>query len=1109
MKNNGRKCMFSININRNIQKILMIMKLTTFFFLISILSIAAKGYSQHARLNLSLQNASIKELFQEIEKQSEFNFFYKDDQIDVNKMVNIEADNSLIGEVLNEVFENTGVSYTVVNKVIVITPRKEQQNFKVTGTVTASTGETLPGVSILVKGTETGTITGTDGKYSIEVPDANSVLVFSSVGYVTQEVNINGRSVVDVMLEVGLEALEEVIVVAYGVTTKKSFTGSAAIVNPESISKIVVTSFEKALVGTIAGVQVNNLTGQPGSGTEIRIRGMGSFSASNEPLYVIDGVPVMAGDMHSSQGGLPVGNVMSMIPSGDIETITVLKDAAASSLYGSRAANGVILITTKHGREGVTKYSFKSVYGISEFAVDNLKTVSGEDFLMLHREEMVNFLASGNAPPGFDVDQTMLDNDWVKPAEGFTDWYEHLFRIGKTRNIELSATGGAEKTQFYISGSIFDQEGVAYKSGYTRYSGRVNITHKMSEMLTVGLNLLNSFADQEVVDGGSRYYDPFYNVSRNCFPTEGPYLPDGSYRPKLQSGYYNIVMERDLNERSSKLFRSMNTGFIEFRPLEFLTFRSTNSVDWINNDDTNYASPLSRSGDDEQGRVYLTNRKRITITSSNLLTFDKTFNDIHHVNIIAAQEAETKRAIRYSVEGNVLPNETLRSLGATANPVYAYGYDEGSSLLSFLSRVNYDYRNRYYISASIRSDGSSKLGADERWANFWSVSGAWRLSSEGFMQSLSIVDDLKIRASYGTNGTLPPGYYDHLALYSYASTYDGQVAAYESSMANPDLTWEQNANFNVGIDFTLLKNFSGTIEYFSRHTSDLLMNLPLAPTIGAGNTWVNIGEMENKGWEIDLRTTNISTNNFKWSSNFNITTVDNKIVRLNNNEDIFSSRYIRREGEAYNTFWLPLWAGVNPANGAPQWYIVDADGGKTGEVTGDIGEANKAIAGKADPDFFGAFGNNLSYKGFNLSFLFNFAVGGKLYLDTGYKSWNDGNKVKYAIPVIQLDRWQKPGDIAMHPQRIWGGNNDSDVRSSRFVLENNFLRLKDISLSYSLPKSLVKRLNISNITVYTQATNYLTWSSQDVVDPELRANGMTNFEMPNNKTLTFGLEIDF
>lgn len=986
------------------------------------------------------------------------------------------------------------------------------QGVKITGVVTnANTGETIPGASVIVKGTTIGVITDQRGAYSITAVNGNDTLEFSFVGMKTQQEPINQRSTIDVSLEEDLISLDEVVVVAYGTSTRKDFTGSAEVVNTENIDRIPVSSVEKALSGSYAGVQVSNSSGQPGSPTEIRIRGLGSFSASNQPLFVVDGVPVMSGDMHNTSGGLSKGNVMSTIPPGDIESITILKDAAASSLYGSRAANGVILITTKSGREGETKYSFKTSYGLSNFAVDNFKTVSGDDFLMLHRESMENLVLSGNAPAGFDIDATMEAEGYVKPDEGYTNWDEELFRTGKTQNTELAVTGGNEKTQFYISGNIFDQEGIAYKSDLLRYSLRTKVTHKAGKMFSLGINMLNTYTEQNIVDGGTNYYNPFYNLSRNCFPTEGPFLEDGSYRPELQNGYYNVVRERDLNDNKAGLFRSMNNGFIEFRPFEFLTFRSTNSIDWINNDQTRYASPLSRSGEDEGGYVNITNRKRITTTTSNLLTFDKILWDLHHINVIGAFEASQQRSKQYGVTGDGLPNETIDNIGATAIPSSAYGYDEGSSIISYIGRVNYDFKNKYYASASIRRDGSSRLGVDERWANFWSVSGAWRISSEKFMLNLNFLDDLKIRASYGTSGNLPPGLYEHLALYAYDNTYDGNVAATESSLGNSTLTWEKNANFNVGIDFNIFKVISGSVEYFQRNTTDLLMDVPISMIVGAegDRAYRNIGEMKNTGWEFDLRTININSDNFTWISTFNLTSYKNEIVKLNNNEDIVDGYYLRREGEAYHTFYMPLWAGVNPANGAPQWYVVDADGNKTGEVTSEYDANAIAIAGKADPDFYGALGNEFSYKRFSLSFLFNFSVGGQLYYSSGYKSWNDGNKVQYAVQESQLDRWQEPGDDALHPQRIWGGNLDSDQISSRFILDNSYIRLKNISLSYNVPEDMLQKVKVQDLRVYVQAINYLTWATQDIVDPEQRSNGYTNFEIPNVKTVTFGLELGF
>ncbi len=981
----------------------------------------------------------------------------------------------------------------------------------VSGVVTgAKDGLPIPGVSVSVKGSSLGTITDLNGAYNIKVPENSSkILLFSFVGMKNKEISIDGQTTINVSMEEDNIGLAEVMVVAYGTTSREAFTGSANVANVENLSRQPVTSFEKALATGMPGVQVSNNSGQPGSGTEIRIRGIGSFSASKSPLFVIDGIPVASGSLHSNSGGYNPGNLLSTLSPNDIESITVLKDAAAASLYGSRAANGVILITTKKGKAGVAKYNFRASYGISDFAVDNFKTVSGKDFLMLHRESMENYVASGMAPPGFDIDQTMEDHGWVEPEGGFVDWYDYLFRKGQTKEADFSASGGSKKTQYYLSFNYFNQEGIAYKSDLSRYSGRANITQKMSNMFSIGLNMYIAHTNQNIVDGGYNYFNPMYNVSRNTFPTEGPYLPDGTYRPQLHDGYYNIVRERDLNENSAKVFRNLNNAFVEFRPLEFLKFRSTLGIDWINNDETRYASPLSRTGESEQGFVNLTNRKRISLTSSNLVTYTQSFNNVHNINVIAAYEAQKDQIIKYETTGEILPNESIKSIGATANPTTATGYDESATLLSLLSRVNYDYDNKYYFSGSFRRDGSSKLGINERWANFWSVSGAWRVSNESFMQGLSFIDDLKLKVSYGTNGTLPPELYGHLALYSYSASYGGQVAAVESNVSNPNLTWEKNENFNVGLDFGIMKKISGTIEYFNRYTRDLLMYMPISMVTGFDGTMRNIGEMQNEGWELNIQLDNITTTDFKWSSNFSISTVKNKIIKLNNQEDIIGSTYIKREGLAYYTFYLPLWAGVNPANGTPQWYVVDEDGNKTGEITGDYHQANRAVAGKADPDFFGSLGNNLSYKGFDLSFLFIFSVGGQLYYHSGHKSWNDGHKSKYAIQEAQLDRWQKPGDLAANPQRIWGGNNHSDIRSSRYILDNNYLRLKNITLSYSLPKSFLQKYKVNKLTAYVQASNYFTWAQQHVADPEQSYSGMTNFEMPNVKTLMFGLEIGF
>lgn len=978
------------------------------------------------------------------------------------------------------------------------------QNIRITGKVTEeSTGQPMPGVTIQIKGTSQGTATDLDGSYSIQVTGPDAVLEFSFVGYAQQEITVGNKTTIDVTMVESTQSIDDVIVIAYGTARKVSFTGSAAAVQNEEIERVPVTSFEKALAGSVAGVTVAETSGQPGSGSEIRIRGMGSFSASNSPLYVIDGVPMINEALDEG------GNLMSTLNPGDIDNITILKDAAAASLYGSRAANGVILITTKTGRSGDTKYNIKSSLGYSDFAVENYKAASGDDFVMLMRESLENYYGVG-AP---EVQANMLAFEWYEPEGGYVDWYDLLFRRGMSNNTELSASGGNDKTQFYVSANILNQEGVALNSDFLRYSGRVNLTQKISDKMNFGVNIMTAHTDQDVANNGTAYNSPFYNVNRNTWPTETPYDENGELKYELvNAGYYNLLREYPLMEVNAKIFRSLSSGFLEIRPISSLTIRSTNSYDWVNDDYYNYYSPLSRSGEDVGGEVYNRNQQRKKASTSNLVTFDDTFADLHHVNVIAAFEAERYSTSYVSATGEGLPNESLAVLSVTAVPVGASGYTTGSTMISYLSRANYDYNNKYYISTSIRRDGSSRLGVNERWANFWSVSGAWRLTQEEFLSSLSFISDLKIRASYGTSGTLPGGLYDHLALYSYTGSYDGMGAAVEDQIASPNLTWEKNKNYNIGIEFGLFSRINGSVEYFKRTTSDLLMNLDLAPSVGAGSTMVNIGEMENKGLEVELRTDNIIAGNFIWSSTFMFSRIRNKILKLNNSEDIIDSRYIHREGLPYYTFYVPVWAGVDPANGSPMFYVVDEDGNITDEIVHDGMDAGArpAVVGGPEPDFYGSIGNNLSYKGFELSFRFNYAVGGKIWYASGYKSWNDGRSPKYVVPEPQVDRWQKPGDIAAHPQRIWNGNNNSDVYSTRFLLDNNYLRLKDITLSYTLPHSLVSKIRISNITVYAEGRNLLTFAQQDIVDPEHGGvSGDAYFEIPQVKTITFGFNIGF
>jgi len=980
---------------------------------------------------------------------------------------------------------------------------------KISGTVTDNKGISLPGVNVIVKDLNQGGATDLDGKFSFSIPTEAKVLVFSFMGYTTQEVVINGQTEFHIVLQEETVGLDEAIVVAYGTTKRASFTGSASVVKGDKITEVPVTSFEKALSGQVSGVQVANVTGQPGSASEIRIRGMGSINASNSPLYVIDGVPVATGNMNNeNSSSYASGNVMAAMNPSDIASITVLKDAAAASLYGSRAANGVILITTKRGQAGKTSFNFKAYHGVSDFAVDNYTPASGPDYLTLVNEGLVNRYGDDEAK----IKKYRDRYNWYVPENGYTDWVDLMFDTGKTTSYEFSAKGGNEKTTFYASGSYFDQDGMAVSSALERITGRVNLTHKVNDYVSLGVNILQAGTEQTYVPGGSYYSNPFYNTHVSAWPIESPYDENGELVDRIHNDYYNVYREKDLSTKTAHMNRNMTNGWVELKPFDFLTFKSTNALDWINHDEVQWSSPKSRSGIKENGNLGNINQKKSIFTSSNILTADKVFLESHHVNLLAGFEIEDYNYKRMSAYGKGLPNESLKELNVAAEPDGVYGYTSDRVMVSYLSRLNYDFKNRYYFSASFRRDGSSKLGTDERWANFYSLSGSWRVSEEAFMQSVSQIDNLKLRLSYGTNGTLPTGNYDHLALYSYSGSYNSTPAAVESQIANPALTWEKNENLSLALEFRAFNRISGSFEYFNRHTYDLLLDVPISMVVGNQTPEMpdNIGEMRNRGWEVELRTENIIQENFRWNTTFYVSSVENEVLKLNNGEDIISGRYLHREGLPYYTFYLPAWAGVNPDDGTPQWYVADEEGNVTDEITGDIGDAGYANMGAANPDIFGSISNQLTYKNFSLSFSFNYSIGGQIYCYYLNKIWNDGKyDYKYSIQEDQMDRWQKPGDNAKHPQRIYGGNNKSYYHSSRYLFDNDYLRLKNLSLSYTLPNEWAKRIKLEKFRIYASGTNLLTFAGQDMVDPEQRQSGYVKMDIPNTKVYTVGVEIQF
>jgi TonB-linked SusC/RagA family outer membrane protein len=1002
----------------------------------------------------------------------------------------------------------------------------------ISGTVTDDNGDPVPGANVRVKGySDIGTITDLNGTYSLNVPVDATTLVYSFVGMAPKEVEIAGQTVLNVTLSSEDVGVEEVVVVAYGTAKKSTFTGAVGVVNAEDIEEVPVASIDMAIAGKTAGVQVGSGSGLPGSINSIRIRGVGSISSSNEPLYVIDGVPVINEDI----GRLATSSISALatLSSGDIASITILKDAAAASLYGSRAANGVILITTKKGKAGKTNFKFKSSFGRSNFATDNAEWASVDEALEYQLLVYKNYAldaypditdaeADTYAQDAFAADYPDFDPD--RPDSDY-DWIGELFNTGSTQSHEFSASGGNEKTTFYTSLGYFDMTGMS-GNYIKRYSGRVSIDHMANNVFSLGVNSAFSATYQETQPTNSWYYaNPFYwkQVSGSQFyPIRNL---DGTYNINLD-GQPNLVRERELQEQGEDIYRSQNNLWLSANIIQGLQFKSVLGLDFIVGDTQRWWPSNSNDGA-PNGYGSQQNTIRKILTSSNTLSYTKNIMDAHNISALIGYEIQSYRYDRTFTDGEDFPNDVLRDLDNAATALNTGTYFSEDKTISYLSKLDYDYKNKYYLSGSFRRDGSSRLGANKRWGNFWSVSAAWRAKEESFLQGISWLNDLKLRASYGVSGNLPEDRYGTLALYEYGANYNNNPGMYIDQAANPNLEWEKNYNYNIGLDARIFDFLSVEFEYYNRDTKDLLLEVPISPTTGLPDIWRNIGHMNNKGFEISVTSINFSKGDFFWSTNLNISTNKNKIVALNNHENIDDFPFILREGSSFNTFYLRDWAGVDPETGIGSWYMIEYEYDDAGNVVGEHrmdedgdGEwdktQNSAIAlkkdvGTADPKFIGGLTNTFSYKGIDLSFLFTFKVGGKSYYDQASAAWHNGWYYSPVQKYVYDNTWRQPGDNAEFPKPHWYNGVNQHFNSSRRLHDASYIRLKNLSVGYTLPANITEKAKLGKVRFYFNAINLWTKAKFEFYDPEvsIRGIGLENADFPPLKTITFGLEVNF
>lgn len=1017
---------------------------------------------------------------------------------------------------------------------VVFSGRLIAQERVITGTVTEANGTPIAAASITVKGSNRGTPGGPDGSFRITVPANARTLVISAINFQTLEVSITQKTNLGalVLQPGGNNNLNEVVVVAYGTARKTNLTGSVTTVSGAQLADRPFTSVDKTLQGSVAGLQAVSTSGAPGSATDIRIRGIGSISASASPLWVIDGVIANTTDVTVNT---TTANPLSSLNPDDIESVTVLKDAASTAIYGSLAANGVILVTTKKGKAGKTRINVVTEIGQNSDAYHpSNKPVNSKQAQTLMRQAVINGgLATDNA--GADAYITS-PGGYGLPANyagTSTNWHDVVTRKGNQAQLNVNLSGGNEKTQFYASAGYFKQDGTTIATDFKRYNGTLSITHKASERINFYTTISGSTTTQHTPINGGAFANPVGSVF--FLPSwYTPYNSDGSFRfndPEGEfplgggSGWNPVVTAAwDRNLLTQTAFRGNVSG--DIRLLDNLKFTSRYAAEYSDVSEDQYQNPFYGDAHANGGTATSDYSRVFDYTWSNFFDFRQSLNRDNDINLNLKLGYEAKEFKLYTLQaaGNVFPQTLkLQWLASAATPTTAYVVPTSNSANSGFALGDVNYKNRYVLSASFRRDGSSVFGANKRYGNFYSVGGSWNANEEDFLKNVAMLSLLKLRVSYGETGNaLGIGSYTALPLYYYGTSssftynYTGRPGSALSNAGNPDLTWEVNKIFNVGVDFGLFKGrLTGTLEYYERNTSRLLLGVPYSYTSGLVNPATggptqneNVGSVQNKGFEVTLGGQPVATKDFSWTVSFNISHNANKVTALYQNKPIASAngRFNYTVGYDLLTYYMRQWAGVDPATGEPLWYA-DANGKTT---TKSYSPAPSVLKYSASPKAFGSFTNTFNYKGVTLDAQFYYNFGNYIYDTWGLYTNSEGlYNTNTGQMTKELRAWQKPGDITDVPQIIDGGNNGAYRPSTRFLYKGDYIRLRNIQIGYTLPAGLVQKAHLGSVTIYARGTNLFTFGvTKDLpYDPEAGIFSNTNLDVFIPKTITGGIKI--
>lgn len=988
------------------------------------------------------------------------------------------------------------------------------------GTVVDTNGETLVGATVyLADSRERGTVTDINGEFAITAAD-DDVLVVSYVGYQTRRVTVGEESNLTITLQLDQQMLSDVVVVGYGVQTRSDLTGSISSISADEIENQPVASLDAALQGRSSGVFVSSPSGTPGAGISVNIRGQTSISGSSEPLYVIDGVPIISEDLSGLFSGGQSTNSLADLNPNDIESIEILKDASATAIYGSRGANGVVVITTKRGQAGQSSIGFNMYTGFQNIT-NEVDMMNSNEFLNLMDDAAIQ----DNRDLGTNYSETYVSDLWGFDPNANdlqnTRWYDEIFRTSSVSNYELTASGGSENTRYFTSFGYYDQEGVQLGTGFERLSGRINLDATVTDWLDFGANItVNRTVQDRTINDNSLYGVVINSLAGD--PLMPVYEEDGSYAdPFDYFGWWmldNPVLIAKEYQRYTRTVRGLGTIFGEASLAEGLSLRTSLSIDYTNLDDEAYTPIISRESRNSQSNGFgnYGTTQDFTWLIENYLSYVNTFSDRHSVNAVLGTSFQASNRDFSSISAQGFPSDQFTKLTVAAQVTAASTSGSSWGLASYFFRGNYTFDDKYLFTTTGRLDGSSRFGENFRYGFFPSGSVAWRVTNEDFMQNQDLFSELKPRVSYGVTGNQEGiGNFASRGLFG-VSDYRSTPTLVPSQLSNANLTWESTKQLDFGLDVGLLDDrVTLSADYFIKTTDDLLLNRLVPGVSGFSSVTDNIGKMENKGFEFDIRGAILSGRDLTWSSGFNISFIRNTVLELEVNNQILNDSHILSEGEPVGTFHLIDQNGVDPETGNMIWIDENGDGV--------IDSGDRRTVGNAQPDFFGGFSNSFAYKGFDLNVLFQFTYGNDIFNHSRASYENLGwSRIGTGFPLpdgnnhtLADDRWMQPGDNTDIPRASLTNINWREY-SSRWLEDGSYLRLKTLTLGYNFSPDITQRIGMRNLRLYMQGQNLLTFTSYTGLDPEVNQNarnalvaGSDFGTHPQVKTISFGINLEF